>query len=167
MIVSKKVKLNTKSLVKKIENKTVPQIRKLICGELIGLGLYRNVYVLKDNPAYVVKIENDMRHCVFANATEWMNYINNKEFKFLEEWLAPCEMISQTGQVLIQQRVYRDGKKKKDYPKHVPTMLTDLKYENFGWIGARFCCCDYSFMLTVTAAVGSKKFKRANWWSNT
>ncbi|WP_287059492.1 hypothetical protein, partial [Algoriphagus sp.] len=51
---------------------TIPQIIEKICGELIGKGTYRDVYELKANPRYVVKIERDMSTGRFCNATEYV-----------------------------------------------------------------------------------------------
>lgn len=146
---------------------SVGKTKKNICGALLGRGLYRDVYVLKQNPDYVVKIERDMSHGMFANATEWRNYINNKDWNFLSEWLAPCELINETSQIMIQQRVYWDGKRRKDYPTHIPGMFTDKKLKNFGWLSDdRFVCCDYSFMTTFLIQVGKSKYKYAKWWGS-
>lgn len=90
-------KLNTKYLIKLLKGKKLNQAYKLICGERLGQGLYRDVYVLKQNPDYVVKIERDPYTYQFANVTEYKNYINNKEWKWFEQWLAPVELINQTA----------------------------------------------------------------------
>jgi len=152
-----------KQLPKLFEGKTVNSIHKKMCGELIGQGLYRDVYILKQNPAFVVKIERDMTGGNFANAMEWRNYINNKEWKFLADYLAECIAITQTGQVMIQRRV--EHRSKKEYPKMIPAMFTDTKYKNFGWTGAgKFVCCDYSFIPFFTIKVGHNSMKKAKWW---
>lgn len=152
----------TKKEIKAISDlcagKKLNHIVKSICGEKIGSGLYRDVYVLKQNPKYVVKIERDMSTGVFANATEWRNYIDNLEWNWFSKWLAPCEMITETGQVLIQQRVCFH-KERKFYPNHIPALFTDIKVGNFGWIADRFVCCDYSFLLNK---VGNK-MRTAKW----
>ena len=127
-------KLKTKELIEQMQNISMVQLKKRICGEQIGKGTYRDVYVLKSNPDYVVKIERNMSTAAFVNVTEWHNYINNQEWKWLSEWLAPCEIISTNGQIMIQQRV--EHRKRKDYPKYVPAIFTDLKLKNFGWIGS-------------------------------
>jgi hypothetical protein len=155
---SSQTKLRTKEL---IEQMRIVQLKKRICGKQIGVGLYRDVYVLKSNPNYVVKIERDMSTATFANVTEWRNYINNKEWKWFAEWLAPCEMINTNGQVLIQRRV--EHRKREDYPKYIPGVFTDLKLQNFGWIGDRFVCCDYSFIPFFFIKVGKSKMKYAKW----
>src|SRR5687768_14078137 len=105
-----------KAVSELLQNRSVNYVRKRICGELLGKGMYRDVFVLKAYPSYVVKIERNMSIGNFANAMEWRNFINNQEWTQLGPWLAPCEFINQTGTILIQERVYSDGKKRKDYP---------------------------------------------------
>jgi hypothetical protein len=156
-------KLNCKYFSKILKGKNLNQISKLICDELLGKGLYRDVYVLRQNPDYVVKIERNLGTGQFANVCEWRNYINNKDWEWFEKWLAPCEIITYDGQVLIQKRIMHG--KKKDYPKLIPAMFTDTKYRNFGWIGTRFVCCDYSFIPFYIIKTGNSKMKKAKWWS--
>lgn len=156
--------MTIKQISKFIKGKNTNQIVKSICGDMIGVGLYRDVYILKQNPAYVVKIERDITNGMFANVTEWRNYINNREWKWFEKWLAPCEIISATGQVLIQQKVTHG--KRKDYPKYIPAIFTDLKVKNFGFIGKRFVCCDYSFLPIFTVQLGKRSMKYAKWWGS-
>lgn len=147
-----------------LQNSSINQIKKRLCGDLIGQGLYRDVYVLKQYPDFVVKIEVDMSKGTFANVTEWRNYINNKEWKWFSKWLAPCVLIDTTGKVLIQKRVRH--RRRKDYPKYLPALFTDLKLSNFGWIGDNFVCCDYSFFPIYFLKVGSSKMKVAKWWGS-
>lgn len=159
-------KLHPRYFSKLFSYKTIENIRKQLCGELVGKGLYRDVYVMKSNPDYVIKIERKASSDgIFANVAEWLNYMNNKEWTWLEEWLAPCELISPDGRVLIQRRVTWEGKKRKDCPKYVPKMLTDTKFANWGWIGDRFVCCDYSFMITVvySKTMSPRPMKRVKW----
>ena len=140
----------------------VAEFKKKYCGKLINKGCYRTVYELKKNPNYVVKIERDMLHGTFANVTEWRNYIDYKEWDYLGPWLAPCEGISTDGKILIQKRVYH--KKRKDYPKYIPAIFSDLKLANFGWIDDHFVCCDYSYFPIYSIAIGKSKMKYAKWW---
>lgn len=138
----------------------VNDIVKELCGDKIGAGVYRDVFFLKADQGYVVKVERDMSRAMFANVTEFRNYVNNKDWDLLRDWMAPCEGINQTGQILIEERVYWDGKKCKDYPTHIPDMLTDIKRSNFGWLkNGNFVCCDYSFMVLATKG----KMKYAKW----
>jgi hypothetical protein len=119
-------------------------VRKF-CGELLGNGFFRQVYVLRQNPNYVVKVVQPGEMLSFPNVTEWMNY-KDYQYTALQQFLAPCVMINDTGTVMIQQRANWAGKKKKDYPKRLPSELSDFKYENYGWIGEQFVCFDYSFL---------------------
>lgn len=148
-----------------MDKKTVNQVVRKLCGELLGKGLYRDVYVFKQFPDCVIKIERDMNTGIFANVAEWRNYNNNYGWDFLGKWLAPCVTINQTGQVMVQERVNWDGKKRKDYPKYIPAMLTDLKLKNFGWIKDQFVCCDYSYMPVCVININTKaRMKYAKWW---
>lgn len=135
---------------------------KELCGEYVSSGLHRDVYVLKCNDNFVVKVERNMKNGDFANVCEWRNYINNKEWDWFEKWLSPCELISIDGRFLIQRRAYH--KDKSEYPKKIPSMFTDTKYKNFGWIGKRFVCLDYSYIPFFIVKVGGKKMKKAKWW---
>jgi predicted Rdx family selenoprotein len=162
---------NSESMTAKEQNKiiriikrakTLNRIVKAICAEKIGEGVFRDVYVLKQNPKYVVKVERDMSKAIFANASEWRNYCNNRDWKLVKGWLAPCEMINETGELLIQKRVSWEGKRRKDYPKYIPDIFTDTKLTNFGWIGKKFVCCDYSFFVLGTKG----KMRFAKWWGS-
>lgn len=157
-------KFNKKEFSRLIVGKKIMQIRNVVCGEFLGGGMFRDVHVYKQNPNYVVKIERDPSRGQFANATEWRHYIDNREWKFLSEWLAPCELITETGQVLIQRRI--EHRRRKEYPKYIPCMFTDTKLRNFGWITGtdKFVCCDYTYIPLAFVKVGGKKMKYAKWW---
>jgi hypothetical protein len=139
----------------KFKGKDIDYISKKICGKHIGSGFSRDVYELKDNPRYVVKIEKYPEEGNFCNAQEWRNWIDC--YGWLKEWLCPCIMINETGQVLIQKKVRFLDKSK--YPNRIPNIFSDLKYKNGGFIGNRFVFVDYpSFILT------SPRMKKAKWW---
>lgn len=110
-------------------------------GELLGKGVFREVSVFKFNPDYVIKFEYGNEREMFCNVSEWRNFINARHTQ-LEKWLAPCEFINETGQLLIQKRVDFNGK----YPDKIPWEFTDVHKKNFGWIGRRFVCCDYPWL---------------------
>lgn len=148
-------------LFKFIEGKNTNEVKKYCCDKLIGQGCYRDVYSIKGFPNHVIKIERDMTSANFANAMEWRNWINNKEWKWFAKFLAPCQLISATGQVLVQSKVVH--KETKRYPKQIPSMFTDVKYENFGWINNKLVCCDYSFIPFYIIKVGNSRFKKAKW----
>jgi hypothetical protein len=143
----------------KLKNVSASFFIKKFCGDQIGYGAYRDVYVFKHDPKYVVKIERDMKTGVFANVREWTIWEDNKDWIQLGPWLAPCLIILDTGQIMIQARAeFRD---RKMYPKKVPSVLTDRKYKNFGWVRGRFCCIDYGMLIQVPF-----KMVNAKWWSD-
>lgn len=152
------MKFNHKKLIPLIQNKTLKQVIKNACGEKIGSGLFRDVYVLKHNPEYVVKIERDMSQAGFVNAMEWRNYIQHRDWTLLAPFVAPCEIINEKGNILIQRRAYAG--RRKDYPKYIPAVFTDLKLSNFGWIEGQFVCFDYAYLKISI----NKTMQYAKWW---
>lgn len=107
-----------------------------------------------------MKIERDMSHANFANACEWRNYMNCREWEDFSKWLAPCHGINETGTFLIQTRLTHTSDKIKDFPQKIPNIFTDRKIQNFGWIKDQFVCCDYPYLLL------GKKYDLQNvkWW---
>jgi hypothetical protein len=143
---------------KKIKN--VSQFVRKFCGELIGAGVYRDVYILNLDDRFVVKIERDMSRSTFANVTEWRNYINNREWIRFSKYLAPCLLINETGQILIQRRATRiiDNPSLK-FPDKIPSLFTDIKKANWGYIGKQPVCFDYSFLLNVDFRIKKVKWR--------
>jgi hypothetical protein len=133
------------------------------CGEQVGYGIHRDVYVFGPDPRYVAKVERiyDMDDDPdFANVCEWRNWQNCREWLEFSRWLAPCAGITQNGLILIQRRIRHRAPGV--YPERVPSLFTDLKYANFGWIGRRFVCCDYPFL-----RLGYQyRLRRAKWWGD-
>lgn len=130
------------------------------CGELIGSGCHRDVYIFKHDDRWVIKIERDMSIANFANVCEWRNWVNHAPYKDFSKFLAPCLAIDETGRVLIQRRAKReiDGAKIV-YPTHLPNWLTDTKKFNFGMIGKQFVCVDYSFLVPPAF-----RMRKAKYW---
>lgn len=120
----------------------------LMCGDLIGAGTYRDVFECRIAPQYVVKVErsrvNGWRK--FANVTEMMFWDEQQNYKKVADWLAPCFLLSPDGRILLQHRVDRMAVAG-ELPEMIPGFLSDLKPQNFGWLGGRFVCVDYSFTL--------------------
>lgn len=144
-----------------IGRKSLSGIVKALCGQQLGFGCYRDVYELKQNSQYVVKIQRDASDGMFANVTEWRNWINNERWDFLSNYLAPCLLITNNGRVLIQKRV--TFKSKELYPQYVPVMFTDLKISNFGWIKDKFVCCDYAYIPLAFVQKGKSKMQQVKW----
>ena len=129
-------------------------LRSLCLGDKLGNGISRNVYVWLPNPKYVVKVED--RGGYFQNTGEWELW--GRASGKLKKWLAPCKSISGCGIFLIQKRTYPTHEKL--LPKKVPSILTDLKEENFGHLeNGRLVCHDYGFLKEQKF-----KMKKAEWY---
>lgn len=120
----------------------------LLCGAKLGEGISRTVFEHRLDKRYVVKVEdNPMK--VWANIKEWMFWQEYGHRDDISKWLAPCLDISENGRVLIQQRalLIQD---KSEVPDTLPRFLTDVKYDNFGWIVEEGCrrlvCVDYAMV---------------------
>lgn len=129
-----------------------------ICGEKLGSGTYRDVYELKDNPRYVVKIERDMSTGRFCNATEYVNWCDLRFWDFIEPWLCPCVRITETSQVLIQKRA-KPIECIDKLPKEVPAIFTDLKRSNWGILNKRPVLLDYPYLVFSY----SKRMRTPKW----
>lgn len=133
---------------------TTEQIINKFCGKVLGRGQYRDVYELKANKNYVVKVEKNMYSCHFMNAREWKNY--KVATKKMKKWLAPIWMINNRGDVSVQDKV--KFKKPNKYPKKIPAFLHDIHYNNFGWLNGKFVCIDYPVFMFPPW-----KMKKAKW----
>lgn len=109
-----------------------------ICGDWLGGGISRSVYVYDPNPAYVVKFE--VKSQSFQNAAEWdlwtMSNANSRR------WLAQCRLISPCGTILIQRRAEEIPKSFR-WPARIPAWLSDYKPENYGLVDGKLVCFDY------------------------
>lgn len=144
--------------------RSVTRFVRELCGEKVGLyGTYRDVYVFEPDPRYVAKVERpapDDDTPDFANVGEWRNWEWCREWRQMGPWLSPCAAISRDGRILIQRRIVHRAPAL--YPEKVPSLFSDLKYGNFGWIGRRFVCCDYSYLRLGFALY----MRRARWWGD-
>lgn len=130
------------------------------CGKLISQGLNRDVYECKHDPNWVVKIQRTQN---FDNVIEWRLWNAFYDGTNYNEHLADCLTISESGLVLFQKRVTHGNIE--DYPKKVPAYFTDFKIQNYGWIGERFVCCDYSNCLDMMTGIVPDRLKKADWWT--
>lgn len=149
------------SIIKNTPNLT-KSFEKKYCGDFIGSGIYRDVYIFKHDDRFVVKLERDIykNGLSFQNVGEWRNWCEHLHYDAVAKFLAPCLTINRSGQILIQRRATRpiDGDNRKP-PKLIPNLLTDTKIFNFGWIGDDFVSVDYSFMIRTDL-----KMKKAKYW---
>ena len=152
----------TKLLLKKFEQCGSLSVKGTIrrwCGDLISRGLNRDVYVLKYNPKWVVKIQRTVH---FDNVVEYKIWDAVRFAPADSKWFAECLTISETGLVLIQRRI--EHKSISEYPKKVPYYFTDFKIQNYGWVGDRFVCCDYANVLDMLTGKMTQKTRTAKWW---
>jgi len=55
--------------------------------------------------------------------------------------------------------------KKLERPREVPEFFSDLKYDNWGWIGNKFVCHDYGFLYKfIKYDKKMQKIKKDCWW---
>lgn len=115
---------------------------------LIGRGTYRDTYSMRFDIGKVVKYEPNPseRWCNVLEYTFWQNW---KDCPSVARWLAPCHYLSDNSNVLIMDRTMAPIADHRALPKSMPAFLTDLKPENFGYIGKRLVCHDYAFYVAT------------------
>lgn len=126
-------------------------------GERLGGGLSRLVFVLKDNPEFVIKWE-DPRQGRFQNVREFCLWDYARWMFEAARWLAPISGISQCGNFLIMRRTRPCTEC--DMPDKVPIWMTDLKTPNFGWFDGRVVQHDYATTLLANGA-SNRRMKKA------
>ncbi len=131
-----------------------------LCGEKLGSGSYRSVYEFNMNPnKMVVKVEPKSTDCNIAEFLLWDEIQGLKgNLAWVKEWFAPIHWCSPNGKVLIMERTKQLDKER---PKKVPYFFTDVKADNFGWIGNKFVCHDYGFIHKFVKY--EKKYQNAVW----
>lgn len=135
----------------------------LLCGELIGRGMSRQVFACHLRDDLVVKSETG--HGNFQNVTEWQVWQAVRDTPMAIHF-APCHSISPCGAVLIQSRTRPAGMD--EFPRLMPAFLTDFKRTNYGVIvgkkGERkFVCHDYGLHLLLENGM-TKRTRLAYWW---
>lgn len=135
----------------------------IMMGKKLGSGCYRAVYECNAYPTskYVIKIEPGSSSCNVVEAAVW-NEVKwfTGEMEWVKKWFAPVEWISPNGKILCMHKTIQKPNKKK--PDKVPTFLSDIKEENFGWIGNNYVCHDYGQLWNLTKY--NKGFKKAKWY---
>lgn len=134
-------------------------LKELLLGELVGVGIHRKVGVFRPDPSLVIKCAIETPNINILEDEVWLMVQDTK----IAKWFAPCVAVSPCGMFLLQKRV--EMKPKSEYPKLVPSFFGDLKYSNFGWLKGMFVCCDYaSFISTSMSHKWSGRMKKAEWW---
>lgn len=137
------------------------ELLDVILGDFIGSGVYREVFQHPHFIDYVVKIEQGNSR---ENAIEW-DVWNSVKFTDNAKWFAPCTYISDNGVVLIQKKTKPlFSKPVKFVPEKIPSFFTDIKPDNFGWIGNQLVAHDYSFTAGIinSNVAASKKMQTTN-----
>lgn len=139
-------------------NRVSEDLFDMVAGELLGKGVYRNVYTFLPDDSLVLKVETDSGS--FANIREyqmWTTYSYNKK---LSKWFAPCVQLSNRGQFLLQKKVgVIDGRK---LPDKIPPMIADGHLGNWGIYEDRVVCCDYGNHRSHEIS-SKEKFVNAQW----
>lgn len=92
---------------------------RTFCGERLGGGAGRDVYAFGLDDKYVIKFEGGDQS--FQNVLEWNLWKDAEEMGDPDvlKWLAPCDRISPSGRILIQQRTKPAIK----YPDKIPAFF--------------------------------------------
>ena len=135
-----------------------PREISFFLGEKLGSGCYRDVFDFFWNKNYVIKIaistEGRQENLLESRIHDCMletNYIKH---------FAKVLGVSASGEFLIMEKA--EKRPPSQYPEKVPHFFSDLKYDNYGWIGKRFVCFDYGNLMVTNGM--TNKMKKANWW---
>lgn len=138
-----------------------------LLGKKIGSGVYRAVYEHNWDEDWVIKIEPNSTEC---NLTEFMLWDEirglKNELEWVKDWFAPVLWMSPNGKILCMQKTSEFPKNKKlERPREIPAFLSDVKRDNFGWIGNKFVCHDYGFIFKfIKYEKKMQKIKKDCWW---
>lgn len=153
------------SVISKLESVNSDLI-KMLMGKKLGSGYYRSVYEFNLNPdKYVIKIEpnstdSNNNEFLIWNEVSWLT----GKLSWVKDWFAPVLYMSPDAKILIMERTYDQHKirgKNIDIPNEVPSFLSDIKLDNFGWLNGKFVCHDYGFINRFIKY--ENKFRKANW----
>lgn len=120
------------------------ELFSFLLGDYIGSGIHRDVYEYPLDDKYVIKVEN--KEGWGENWAEFRIWQTVKGSEYAK-WFAESTWISSNGRVLMQRKTKPIWNSKKKLPEKIPHFFTDIKEDNFGWIGNQLVCHDYSFCL--------------------
>ena len=141
------------------ETSQYEDLKGLMLGEVLGMGIHRKVGVLKTNNKFVIKCALEYPEINLLENEIW-NMVKETD---IAKWFAPVYQISPCGMFMIQERA--ETRPKSEYPKYVPSFFGDMKYKNYGWINGNFVCVDYAgFIASSMSHKWSGKMKKADWW---
>lgn len=135
-----------------------------LCGNKIGSGQFRYVYEYNLDSNYVIKIEPNNTE---SNITEHILWDEIKglcgDLDWVSKWFAPVLWMSPNGKILVMQKT--EEKPDKERPREIPAFFSDLKRDNFGWIGNRFVCHDYGMIFKfIKYEKKMQKISKERWW---
>jgi|SRR6478736_9648002 len=135
-----------------------------LCGKKIGSGAYRTVYDYNLNDKYVIKLEPNATDCNISEYILWDEIQGLKgDLEWVKSWFAKVIWMSPNGKILVMEKTSENPKKER--PREVPAFFTDLKYDNWGWIGNRFVCHDYGFLYKfIKYEKKMQKISKQAWW---
>lgn len=125
--------------------------------EQLGYGQDREVWKLRGLP-YVAKIA---KIDPAQNWKEWL-FWSNVSGTELEKWVAPCIAFASSGRILIQAQT--KPVLNRLFPKKIPSILTDLKVQNWGTYEDRVVCHDYGTSYVYSTAFKKIEYAEADWW---
>lgn len=137
------------------------EIFDCLLGDFIGSGCSREVYEYIPDDSFVVKVEAYGKNGDNQNEYNIWQAVKHTENK---KWFAPCWWISPGGKILIQKKTkHFYSKPGFKVPDKIPSFFTDIKSDNFGWIGNQLVAHDYAFTLdmAVSAEVVRNKMKNS------
>lgn len=131
----------------------------LLCGKLIGEGVHRNVFDCRIRDDLVVKVEKiDPMFRYMANYQEMKFWSENQYAEKVKRWLAPCVFLSPDCRILLMKKVNAIRPDER-LPDQLPSFLTDIKRENFGWLDGKLVCIDYA----MTIDNPNLRLRKASW----
>lgn len=147
---------------------TYRQAFDLLCDQLLGRGMSRNVFSSKLLPDCVVKVEEGAGS--FQNVIEWETWQRVKDTP-ASRWFAACKWISPNGTILVMERTRPAAPS--EFPESMPTFLCDFKRTNYGMASSVtraggagkdwFVCHDYGTHLMFENGM-TKRMRKVEWW---
>jgi hypothetical protein len=123
---------------------------RLMVGDRLGSGIGREVFVMTDDKAKVIKFEAGSHS--FQNVMEWETW-ERLDGTPQAKWLAPCIRISACGTILVMARTEPLPLGFK-LPKQVPAFLGDFKRDNYGLLNGKLVCHDYGYTRAIQRGAG-------------
>lgn len=132
----------------------------LVFGEEIGRGAFRIVYDYPLDDSLVIKGAFCHRGIAsnFKEKAIWEEVSMRED---IAKWLAPVMGMSHNGRYLIMKKA-RMSEDTSEFPKKVPHFFTDLKYQNYGFIGKQLVCVDYGSFVATNGM--TQRMVNGDWW---